>query len=83
MFMYVSIANESRTGIGGGITAFQGQPGSKVEGLGGVSLRAACAPTASALTLLNNTWRSALFPSPPEGGQLVRSTNLTYRVSWL
>jgi hypothetical protein len=83
MFMYVSIANENRAGTGGGISAFKGQPGSRVEWLEGIGLRPACAPTSSALALLNNTQRSALFPSPPGGGQLVRSTNLTYRVSWL
>lgn len=82
MFLYVSIANENRAGTGGGISVFQGQPGSRVEWVGGVGLRPACASTSSALSLLNNTQRSALFPSPPGGGQLVLSTNLTYRVSW-
>lgn len=76
---YVSIANENRAGTGGGISAFRGLPGSRVEWVGGVGLRPACPSTASALSLLAITQRSSLFP----GKQVVSSTNFTYRVSWV
>lgn len=72
---YVSIANENRAGTGGGISAFKGLPGSRVDWIGGVGLRPACASTASALSLLASTQRSSLFP----GQQQVSSTNITYR----
>lgn len=74
---WVSIANENRAGTGGGISAFRGFPGSRVDWIGGVGLRPACPPTASALSLLSSTQRSSLFP----GQQRVASANITYRVS--
>jgi hypothetical protein len=80
-FHSISIANENRAGTGGGISVFRGQPGSRVEWVSGVGLRPACGPTTSAVALVNSTQRSSLFPSPREGEQLVKSTDLVYRVS--
>lgn len=80
-FLWVAIANENRAGTGGGISVFRGKPGSKVEWMGGVGLRPACAPTAPAVALVNNTQRSSLFPSPPGGRQLAKSVDFTYKVN--
>lgn len=81
MFISVNIANENRAGTGGGITLFRGQQGSRVEWVNGMGVRKPCPPTSSALALLATTARSGLFPGPPSGQQVVRSVNMTFRVS--
>jgi hypothetical protein len=79
---YVSIANENRAGTGGGMTVFQGQPGSRVDWMGGYGIRKACPPTLPQLPAIKITQRSVLFPSPP-GGQLVEVVNATYKASYV
>ena len=78
---WLGIANENRAGTGGGMTVFRGQPGSRVDWLGGVGLRPACPPTRPQLPLINSTQRISLFPSPPGAQQLADVVNVTYRVS--
>lgn len=80
VFKWVSIAHENQVGTGLGMSVFRGQPGSRLERIGGVGLRTACPPTEPTLFLLNNTQRSPLFSSPPGGQQLAGIVNYTYRV---
>lgn len=79
VFKWVSIAHENQVGTGLGMSVFRGDPGSRLERIGGVGLRTACPPTVPTLFLLNQTQRSPLFPSPPGGQQLAGITNYTYR----
>lgn len=81
VFKWVSIGHENQVGTGLGMSVFRGEPGSRLERIGGVGLRTACPPTVPTLFLLNQTQRSPLFPSPPGGQQLAGITNYTYRVS--
>lgn len=80
-FEWVNIAHENQVGTGLGMSVFRGDPGSRLERIGGVGLRTACPPTTPTLFLLNQSIRSPLFPSPPGGRQLAGRTNFTFRVS--
>jgi hypothetical protein len=81
VFEWVNIAHENQVGTGLGMSVFRGDPGSRLERIGGVGLRTACSPTTPTLFLLNQSIRSPLFPSPPGGRQLAGRTNFTFRVS--
>jgi hypothetical protein len=79
LIVNVTINNENQAGTGGGITIFTGQPGSRVDLMGGYILMKACPPARPHLALINMTQRSMLFPNPL--GQSVDLVNVTYRVS--
>lgn len=81
VFEWVNIAHENQVGTGLGMSVFRGDPGSRLERIGGVGLRTACPPTTPTLFALNKSIRSPLFPSPPGGRQLAGRTNFTFRVS--